>query len=97
MKTATSFTMRDVSRDTAKVFAAVRKFGHAKISTRSGEVFTIAAEPSVKQKPSQKEIMDDFFRVSEERAKRFREMGYVQPKAGEWDEERFNRIIAGEE
>ena len=89
--------MRDVSRDTAKVFAAVRKFGHAKISTRSGEVFTIAAEPSVKQKPSPKEIMDDFFRVSEERAKRFREMGYVQPKAGEWDEERFNRIIAGEE
>lgn len=97
MGTVATFTMRDVSRDTAKVFAAVRKFGQAKISTRSGEVFTIAAEPAVEQKLSQEEIVAEFFRVSEERAERFREMGYVQPKAGEWDEERFNRIIAGEE
>ena len=97
MKTAATYTMRDVSRETAKVFAAAKKFGSAKVRARSGDVFTIVAEPKSKPRQTPKDITAEFIRVSEERARRFREMGYIPPKPGEWDEERFNRIIAGEE
>lgn len=98
MSTVATFTLRDLNRQSAKILAAVRKFGSAEITTRSGEVFTLApkkvGEASGKK---EKDPAAEFFRLAEERAKRFREMGYVPPKPGEWDEERFNRIIAGEE
>ena len=100
MSTATTFTLRDLNRQSARVLAAVRKYGSVVIKTRAGEVFTLA--PSVvasrtrkKEKPVNPGV--EFFRRADERAKLFREMGYVPPKPGEWDEERFNRIIAGEE
>jgi hypothetical protein len=92
MSTATKFTMRDLSRETAKIFAAVRKFGTVQIQTRAGEVFTIAKDPKATPRKKKEDPA-----AADERAKLFREMGYVPPKPGEWDEERFNRIIASEE
>ena len=98
MSNATTFTMRDVSRETAKVFAAVKKFGRVVIKSRSGDAFTIVREAQPKPTKRSKETpAEAFFRRADERAQRFREMGYIPPKPGEWDEERFNRIIAGEE
>jgi hypothetical protein len=97
MSTATKFTMRDLSRETAKIFAAVRKFGTVQIQTRAGEVFTIAKDPKATPRKKKEDPAAEFVRRADERAKLFREMGYVPPKPGEWDEERFNRIIASEE
>ncbi len=98
MNAATTFSMRDLSRETTKVFSAVRKFGTVQVKSRSGEVFTIAKETTPGRKKRQSEgAAAEFFKRAEERLKLFGEMGYVSPKAGEWDEEQFNRIIAGEE
>ena len=99
MSTVATFTLRDLNRQSAKILAAVRKFGCAEITTRSGEVFTLAPKQAG-ARSRKKDTANpgvEFFRRAEERAKLFREMGYVPPKPGEWDEERFNRIIAGEE
>jgi hypothetical protein len=100
MGTVATFTLRDLNRQSAKILAAVRKYGSAEITTRSGEVFTLAAKRAGGR--GRREAMEidpgiEFVERAEERAKLFREMGYVPPKPGEWDEERFNRIIAGEE
>ncbi len=97
MSAVVTFTLRDLNRQPAKILAAVRKYGSAEVKTRTGEVFTIAPKKTKKKALTQKQIGEEFVRRSEERARRFREMGYVPPRAGEWDEERFNRIIAGEE
>ena len=98
MRTVATFTLRDVSRETAKVFAAAKKFGRVVVKSRTGDSFTIVREGGPKSSKQAKESpAEAFFRRAEERAKRFREMGYIPPKPGEWDEERFNRIIAGEE
>jgi hypothetical protein len=35
--------------------------------------------------------------AAHERLQRMIDAGFVPPKPGEWDAERFNRIIAGEE
>ena len=98
MSTVATFTLRDLNRQSAKILAAVRKFGCAEITTRSGEVFTIA--PKKVESRSQKKVKPldpgaEFFRRAEERAKLFREMGYVPPPASEM--ERIIRIIASEE
>ncbi len=100
MSTVATFTLRDLNRQSAKVLAAVRKFGSVVIKTRAGEVFTLApTEAASRSRKTKKPLNpgEEFFRRAEERAKRFREMGYVPPKPGEWDEERFNRIVASEE
>lgn len=100
MSVVATFTLRDLNRQSAKVLAAVRKYGSAVIKTRAGEVFTLQQQGPRKSRSRRTEAEDisaEFLRISEERAQRFRELGYVQPKSGEWDEERFNRIIAGEE
>ena len=100
MSTVATFTLRDLNRQSAKILAAVRTFGCAEITTRSGEIFTLAPKKvgaRSRKKEKETDPAAEFFRRAEERAKRFREMGYVPPKPGEWDEERFNRIIAGEE
>ena len=86
-----------MNRQPAKILAAVRKYGSAEVKTRTGEVFTIAPKKGREKAMTPEEIGEEFFRKSEERARRFCEMGFVPPKPGEWDEERFNRIIAGEE
>ncbi len=87
--------MRDVSRETAKVFAAVRKYGSVVIKSRTGENFTIAAKAASSHSEDEENPAVAFFRRADERAKLFREMGYVPPPASEM--ERINRIIAGEE
>ncbi len=97
MSPPVTFTLRDLNRQPAKILAAVRKYGRAEVKTRSGEVFTIAPKKPGKKALTQKQIGDDFARISAERLQRMIDAGFVPPKAGEWDEERFNRIIAGEE
>ncbi len=84
-----------MNRQPAKILAAVRKYGSAELKTRTGEVFTIAAKKPGKKALTQKQLWEEFVRKNDERAKRFREMGYVPPPASEM--ERINRIIAGEE
>jgi hypothetical protein len=82
------FTLRDLNRQPAKVLDAVRKFGSAEIRTRSGEVFTVAAKADEKARSRE---FPDF----EARWKKLREAGLVPPPPAEND--RINRIIAGEE
>ena len=86
----TVFTLRDLNRQPGKVLAAVRKFGKAEIRTRSGEIFTVAVKP---EEPTARSGtgLPDF----EAHWKRLRELGLVPPPASE--NERINRIIAGEE
>lgn len=96
MSTVATFTMRDLSRETAKVFAAVRKFGSVEIKTRTGEGFTITDDSKVtaaKAKLASPSLATDF----KDMWARQRALGYTPPKPQEWDEEKFNRIIAGEE
>ena len=84
------FTLRDLNRQPAKVLDAVRKFGSAEIRTRSGEVFTVAVKTA--ESPRQPGAgLPDF----EAHWKRLRELGLVPPAASE--NERINRIIAGDE
>ena len=96
MSTVATFTMRDVSRETAKVFAAVRKFGSVVIQSRTGEGFTItrgSKSSAAKAKRSRPSLAANF----EDMWARQRALGYTPPDPKEWDEEKFNRIIAGEE
>ena len=89
-RATTVFTLRDLNRRPAKLLAEVRKFGSAEIRTRSGEVFTMsvkAARPTRRAGTG----LPDF----EAYWKRLRELGLVPPPASE--NERINRIIAGEE
>ena len=86
----TIFTLRDLNRRPAQVLAEVRKFGSAEIRTRSGEVFTMTVKT---ERPAKRggNGLPDF----EDHWKRLRELGLVPPPAPE--NERVNRIIAGEE
>ena len=96
MKTATTYTMRDLSRETAKVFAAAKKFGSVIIKSRTGEVFTIFKNTAPKSSnQSQKDITAEFIRDNAARSERMKAAGYEPPPASEM--ERINRIIAGEE
>ncbi len=95
MSTTPSFTVRDLSRRTAELLDAVRKYGVVEVRARSGEVFTVAPKKTAERSLTQAEIADAFFKKSEARAQRFREMGFVPPPEEEM--ERINRIIAGEE
>ena len=82
------FTLRDLNRQPARVLDAVRKFGSAEIRTRGGEVFTVAVKA---EEPKSDGGIPDF----DAHWKRLRELGNVRPPASEND--RINRIIAGEE
>jgi len=95
MGATTTFTVRDLSRRTAELLDAVRKYGVVEVRARSGEVFTVAPKKTAEHSLTQAEIAAAFFKKSEERAQRFREMGFVPPPAEEM--ERINRMIAGEE
>lgn len=87
-----TFTLRDLNRQPAKVLEAVRTFGSAEIRTRSGEVFSIARKREAGAEAIRKKGPD-----FEQRRARMLALGYVPPSRSEFDEERFNRIIAGEE
>jgi|LakMenEpi03Aug12_release.lakeMendotaPanAssembly.Ray.scaffolds.fasta_scaffold3443440_1 hypothetical protein len=99
MSPPVTFTLRDLSRRTAEVLAAMRKYGHVEVRSRSGEVILLT--PKVASSPkSKKEKVDPVTAWEAEmkvREQRMIDAGFVPPKPGEWDEERFNRIIAGEE
>jgi hypothetical protein len=95
MSAVATFILRDLNRQSAKILAAVRKFGSAEITTRSGEVFTMAAKKAARSSKKGKAtaVSSHFENLwAQQRA-----LGYQPPTAAEWDEERFNRIIAGEE
>ena len=94
MNATATFTLRDLNRQPAKVLAAVRKFGSAEVRTRGGEVFTMAAKarkPLAKRKATGSDIRKHF----EDLWARQRALGHVPPPASE--NERINRVIAGEE
>lgn len=85
---ALTFTARDLNRQPAKVLDAVRKFGSAEIQTRKGETFVVSLKPATKRKKGKMPDFDDLYR-------RLREAGCTPIPISE--EERFNRIIAGEQ
>lgn len=85
----TVFTLRDLNRRPAQVLAEVRKFGSVEIRTRSGEIFTVTVKAGSATKGADE--IPDF----ESHWKRLRELGLVPPSAA--DNERINRILAGEE
>lgn len=97
MSTVATFTLRDLNRQSAKILAAVRKFGCAEITTRSGEVFTLAAKSQPKGRKKESAKAPGVTAHFENLWAQQRALGYEPPKTSEWDEERFNRIIAGEE
>lgn len=82
------FTLRDLNRQPAKVLDAVRKFGSVEIRTRRGELFTIVAK--TEETEAAQEFPDFHARWT-----KLRELGLVPPPRSE--NERINRIIAGEE
>ena len=84
------FTLRDLNRQPAKVLEAVRKHGRADIRTRSGEMFSFIPKVEKRKRPVRKGFPD-----FEARWKKLRELGLVPPPPSE--NERINRIIAGEE
>jgi hypothetical protein len=84
------FTLRDLNRQPAKVLEAVRKFGCVEIRTRSGEVFTVSAQPKPADGAAARRFPD-----FPARWKRLRELGHVPPTSSQ--NERIDRIIAGEE
>ena len=89
-RAATVFTLRDLNRQPAKVLAVVRKFGSAEIRTRGGEVFTMTVKVEERTKGASNGLPDFAAHW-----KRLRELGLVPPPVSE--NERINRIIAGEE
>jgi hypothetical protein len=82
------FTPRDLNRQPAKVFAAVRKFGSVDIRTRAGETFVFTLK---KKKLRNAKALPDF----KAHWARLKKLGLIPPPASE--NERINRIIAGEE
>jgi hypothetical protein len=88
--TSTVFTLRDLNRQPSKVLDAVRKFGSAEIRTRGGEVFTVAVKAHQPKSTSDGGLPD-----FEAHWSRLRELGNIPPPASE--NERINRIIAGDE
>jgi antitoxin (DNA-binding transcriptional repressor) of toxin-antitoxin stability system len=100
MSTIIKFTVRDLNRRTAEVLTAAKTYGSVQICARTGEVFTLVPEARVhrsKTKAKEKTAAEMWAEKSAERKARMIAIGYVPPTADEWDTERFNRIIAGEE
>lgn len=91
MSAVTTFTVRDLNRQPAKILAAVRKFGSVEVRTRDGEIFTIAPKAEKASKRRTKGISAGFEALwAKQRA-----AGHRSPSADE--NERINQIIAGEE
>ena len=85
-----TYTARDLNRSPAKVLKTARTYGKARIRTRSGETFLIQPE---KTKPDKKNV--DVVKMFREHYKKLQEMGLGE--ANPEDQEKYNRIVAGEE
>ena len=86
------FTVWDVNRDTATVFAACREHGEVTIRSRTGEQFVIRPTGSVGEL-----AFDSGDQIAKLRKhhEHLRRLGYVPPPPEQ--EARLERIIAGEE
>ncbi len=91
MGEAISFTLRDLNRRPASVLAAVRRFGRVEVRTRGGEVFTVTSEKGSARPMGAAGIRAQFAELWSRQKK----LGLVPPDVSE--DERINRIIAGEE
>lgn len=90
MKTLT-FSAREMSRQTAKVLAAAKRYGSVKIRTREGSEFTLALKATSGPGAERDERLSQY----EARREKFKKAGWTPLPASEVD--RFNRIIAGED
>ena len=99
MSAIASFTLRDLNRQPAKVLAAARKFGLVEVRARTGEVFTLARQKPDRGGGGRKQkvnIGKEFEQSMNQRRERMRALGCTTPSPEEFDNERFNKIIAGE-
>ena len=84
---AATFTVQDFAPDMAKIFEAARRFGSASVRTSNGETFEVT---KMAAPPAAAEMLAKY----EAHAKRLADLGLVQPSAD--DDERINKVIAGE-
>jgi len=87
-----TFTVRDMNRSTQAVLNACRIHGSAIIRSRSGENFKI--EPVAAENNAVGPSLAFTERLRKHR-ERMRSLGFEGPRPS--DQERFNRIVSGEE
>ncbi len=87
-----TFTLRDLSRQPAKVFETCDATGVVHIRTRDGRSYRILPDA---QSPAPSVSVTGIVERSRQLQLRLRAAGFVPPN--EADMERINRIIAGEE
>lgn len=89
---STTFTLRDLNRQPAKVLEACEAAGIVRIQTRDGRSFSLKPDPlPVARSPRVANLLERRRQLRE----RLRAAGYVPPSDAEM--ELVNRIIAGEE
>ena len=89
------FTVRDMNRNTRGVLEAAKFHGQVTVRGRSGEAFKLQPVPAVPAPPTAVPKVDFLERMRLHRLK-MRELGFVGPQT-EAAQERWNRIVAGEE
>jgi sugar phosphate isomerase/epimerase len=87
---AATFTIEDLATRASSVFDAVRRLGQARIKISEKEVFEIKAAESAK--PDLKELRERF----EKRRLKMIALGHDPKPMTEEEQDRFNKIIAGE-
>jgi antitoxin (DNA-binding transcriptional repressor) of toxin-antitoxin stability system len=87
---AATFTLEDLATRTSSVLDAVRRFGSAELRVGEKEVFEI--KPATKPKPDVNELRERF----ETRRLKLLALGQDPRPMTEAEQERFNKIIAGE-
>jgi hypothetical protein len=91
-RATTSFSVRDLNRQPAKVLAACDLHGAVRIRTRDGRSYSL--KPEIPDPPRTAQAESLIARRQQLR-QRLRAVGFVPPSPAEI--ERINRIIAGEE
>lgn len=87
---SSTFTIRDMSRNTQAVLEACRVHGHVTIRSRSGESFRIETVKSEKAAPA-----PAFAERLRQHREKVRTLGFSGPSQSNLP--RFHRIVAGEE
>ena len=85
-----SFPLPELGSDWAKVIEAVQRFGSAELRTQAGETFEF------KKKAADKPTLAELRARHEAHCQKLRELGNRPAPMTEQEEERFNKIIAGE-